>query len=388
MKATIDTKVLRNAMEKAALVGRRRNIIPIVNNFLLKFADRKATIICTDLERMAIIEMEAITDEPFDCLLPPETARQFLKGKNGTLTLELKNGFITLERPELGKLRLRQNGKPEDYPPLQLPAADIRWLKLDAQYLCQMMNTCIPFCATEETRPKFNGVCFYDGALVATDGFRLIVVKSTRLEFGLGIVDGQEGKQPRKALLPLPAAMRITRLFVGEEEVEVAWKEEREREITTVFFRSGGMVFISHVGKADVRDFSSFIPKTTITKASFSVPLMLQRLDMIDERQISGGTTRLLIETTKTGEEICKIKALCGEDELVYEMDMPVKIESDEKQGRIAFNSKYLREMLRCFSTCTIELISSSQPGKFTGDLEGVTVMIMPMFVQWEEKGR
>jgi DNA polymerase III sliding clamp (beta) subunit (PCNA family) len=63
-----------------------------------------------------------------------------------------------------------------------------------------------------------------------------------------------------------------------------------------------------------------------------------------------------------------------------YDMSSPCKV---EQEGKIAVDYKYLLEAIKPFSMCVIELTNLSSPMKITGDIEGLTVIVMPMFVQW-----
>ena len=130
-------------------------------------------------------------------------------------------------------------------------------------------------------------------------------------------------------------------------------------------------------------NYEQLIPTSYTSKVSFSTPLMLQRLSMIDKDIISGGIVRFVFKKYgKTLEHLCKVTA-SSEDEASFSLSLPVKIETEE-DSKIAFNLKYMQDALKPFSLTTLELTSPSQPGKFTGDIEGLTIVVMPMYVQWD----
>jgi hypothetical protein len=43
----------------------------------------------------------------------------------------------------------------------------------------------------------------------------------------------------------------------------------------------------------------------------------------------------------------------------------------------------YVMDAIKPFSICHIETTSPASPGKFTGDIEELTIVVMPMFLQW-----
>ncbi len=67
-----------------------------------------------------------------------------------------------------------------------------------------------------------------------------------------------------------------------------------------------------------------------------------------------------------------------GEEEI--EAFIPATIKGEEK---IAFSRNYMLEAAKMFSEITLEVTTPSSPIKIYGDLDGVTLVVMPMFVQW-----
>jgi DNA polymerase III sliding clamp (beta) subunit (PCNA family) len=65
-----------------------------------------------------------------------------------------------------------------------------------------------------------------------------------------------------------------------------------------------------------------------------------------------------------------------------YDLRLPVKV-STPLFGKVAVNIEYITSAIKYFSMCQMELNSPSSPMKFTGDIEGLTVLVMPMFVEW-----
>ncbi len=127
--------------------------------------------------------------------------------------------------------------------------------------------------------------------------------------------------------------------------------------------------------------YGQLVPTSFEARVSFSVPPMVQRLNMMDDAVVSSGIVRLSFHKTELNEDIMDVSA-GNSDEISYSLHMPVKIEAGG-EAQIAFNKKYVVDAIKPFSLCHLELTSPSSPGKFTGDIEELTVVCMPMFVQW-----
>jgi len=63
-----------------------------------------------------------------------------------------------------------------------------------------------------------------------------------------------------------------------------------------------------------------------------------------------------------------------------FEAIVPVQMKGD---GKIALNREHLLQPCKIFSEMKMEVTNHQEPCIITGDLEGVKILIMPMFVQW-----
>jgi DNA polymerase III sliding clamp (beta) subunit (PCNA family) len=89
-----------------------------------------------------------------------------------------------------------------------------------------------------------------------------------------------------------------------------------------------------------------------------------------------------MIFTQKDNVDLCLLQShLSGDlDTPEYDMSLPCKVEAE---GKIAIDYKYLLEAIKPFSMCSIELSNPSSLMKITGDIEGLTVIVMPIYVEW-----
>ncbi len=388
MKATMTTDSLRKALEKVRPVKIKEKVrpvkinkmVPVLSNTLLEFADGKGTLTTSDMERVIKVDFECKSDEPFSAVIPLKTTERFLHGENGNMSLQVdgETKEIIMERDDIGQCNLPVIYKLTDFPP-KTWAENLVWSQLDAKWFCHMLDIMVLSCAEEGTRPILTGINCKDGAMASADGFRLTVLTDSRLAFGLG---------DKNVVIPATTANLVRRLFSKEKTLEIAF-EIRDaisglktiEEIKCVYFKSGDVSMVSQVIQGNFPQYEQLIPESYSFKVSFSAPVIAQRLKMIDEINLSSGITRFSFHQNKSGAHECSMEA--GKEDLgKYSLTAPVKIE-EGNDGKIAFNYKYILDILRYFAMTTLEISSVSSPGKFTGDIDGLTVVVMPMFVQW-----
>jgi len=375
--ATLDTIRLRKALLNASAIKRNLSL-PILSNIKGVFAQGKATLTSTDMERAIIIEIDSTNTEAFTALLQRNTVERFLTGGDGLTTLQQDNPLkVKIQREDAGTFTY-ETQKADDFPPV--PYNDkLAYRTLDAKWFWQMIKIVSSACATlPENRPVLNAVACRDGTMAAADGFRLAVIKDKRLQFGL---------ENKEAIIPLDTVILALRLFRSDNELQIAFETVKgqfsdKEELRRVYLKSGDTTLISELRQGTYPNYEQLIPPDFACKVSFSGPLMTQRLNMMDPLALPAGIVRFKFDRTgKRKEDECTLSSRDGE-EIDYLLKLPVKIASSEP-GAIAFNLKYVLDAIKPFSISNLEISSLSSPGKFTGDIDGLTIVVMPMFVQW-----
>lgn len=148
--------------------------------------------------------------------------------------------------------------------------------------------------------------------------------------------------------------------------------------------KSEDIKFVSQVLIGNYPKYEQLIPEEYTNLISFSAPLLEQRMRLIDSLGIHGGITKYIFSINEDSKEhLCTIQTK-GEDGNVFEyaLNLPIKILEGEGV-HIAFNCNYVKDAIKPFSKCELSISTPSSPGKFTGDIEGVTIVVMPMFIQW-----
>jgi DNA polymerase-3 subunit beta len=374
--ATVDTRKLYEALRKVNYVKPHPSLT-ILSNTCAEFSNGKVALTTTNLETVVRIEIDSTNTEAFPMLLPRKLTERFVSGGNGktSITQGKLDKQVALSRSGMGYLNLTVPLTTE-FPPIPKVPDTLQWQTLDGKWFCRMLRFVSVACADALSRPVLNGVACNDGAMAAADGFRIHVLKDSRLTFGLG---------DKQAIIPLETINLVTKLFSKEEYIEVAFESGNinPADLQRVHFKSGGVSLVSQLIQGNYPQYMQLVPNTFQTKVSFSSPLMVQRLNMIDVREIPSGIVKYDFRTMEHGEQLCSISAHAEDNygEQTYNLSCPVKLEVNE--GKIAFNYQYFMDAIKPFSLCNLELLSLSSPGKFTGDIEGLVIVVMPMFVQW-----
>jgi DNA polymerase-3 subunit beta len=382
MNTSLFTEKLREALNKNKVAVAMRSSLPICSTVLVEALGGKLILRTTNLQDDVTTSVPCTASETFKACVPYRTFSQFVSKGDGKVTVDfVSEKRVSLERPDIGKVNLKLGYKTADFP--TIPKVEgIEWHTLDAKLLCRFLSIVVTGCAKEESRPVLTAVYLKDGAIAAADGFRLYSVDDPRLTFGLGTGE---------ALLEWTSAQKVVAIFGKKDKVEVGFKGESVTlppnsplviQPTTAYFKSDDTMLVCRLVQGNFPKYRQLIPTAFKTRASFSAPLMMERLNVMNEQEIkdASGILRMHYHKTDKNEDVCSLLSQC-EESFEYELSLPVKLETEG--AKIAVNYRYFKEAVKWFAQCDIELTSPSSPMKITGDIKGLSVIIMPMFVQW-----
>jgi DNA polymerase-3 subunit beta len=361
----VEVKQLREALAKCSGIVARRSPLPICGSVLLDGRENTLTIRATDLEKMVEVTIPC-SGELWSGCVPYRILNKFVSQGMGTVSLGLKNRQLILDRPLIGQLRIGGIKEASEFPPFST-IDSLAWKELDAKEVCRLFGVVAQGCAKEESRPVLTGVCCRQGEIASADGFRLYNAVSTKFDFGLSTLTNNK-------IIPRATVLQVIKLFGKQEKMQVAFGEN------VVYFKSGGTSLSAQLVQGTYPKYEKLIPTSFSSKVIFSVPLMLERLKLMDA--LSGNITRLWFEKVAGGDLFYISGKYAEEDDMVYDLNLPCKIETAEV-GKIAVQYNYLFDAIKAFSICSMELTNPSSPMKFTGDIEGLTVITMPMFIEW-----
>ena len=369
-----------NLAKGLSLVGRAvpvRSTLPQASHVLMETDGGQLKLVATDLTIAitcwigATVEEEGAMTVParlltdFVSSLPNEEIGLSVSGRNKLLQLKCARNEASMAGMDA-----------QDFPPVP-SIGDGLVLTLEPKSLRKAITMTQFAAASDDTRPVLTGIhVLAEGdvlTLAAADGFRLAVYKLS-LE--------QEVAEKVEIVIPARALREVERLISeGDQPVEMAINAARSQ---VRFKMDNTWELVATLIQAAFPNYSQLIPQSYTTKAEVDMKQFLQetRIAAIFARD-GAGIVRVQVEPGEGGPGKMTISARA--DEIGdHKGEMDVKVEGEA--SKIAFNSRYLQDVLQVLDVQTVllETTSSSSPGVIRplGDDRYVHV-VMPMFVQW-----
>jgi DNA polymerase-3 subunit beta len=370
-----------NLSKGLSVVGRAvpaRSTLPQASHVLLASDEGRLKLIATDLMMATTCWIGAQVEEEGSVTVPARLLTDFVTS--------LPNEKIEMTVPARGRQLHISCARNEatmagmdaaDFPPV--PAvADGLSLTLDPKTLRKAISQVQFAAAADDTRPVLTGVhTLAEGrelTLAAADGFRL-AVHTLPLE--------QEVPERVEVIIPARALREIERLIADETEaVEMAFNAGRSQ----VLFRLPDVEVVATLIQGTFPNYGQLIPSSYATRTTIDMRQFLQetRIAAIFARD-GAGIVRIQLEPGE-GEGAGKMTVSARAEEIgEHRGDIDVKV--DGEASKIAFNSKYLQDVLAALEDTrevALETTSPSSPGVIRpiGNDRYVHV-VMPMFVQW-----
>ena len=374
-----------NLSRGLGIVGRavaNRATLPITQNVLLSTDQSMLKLSATNLEIAmttwvgGMVEEEGAITVPSRLLselvssLPREPIQLELQPGTGVLRLACARSEANIHGADAG-----------EFPPIPTVEEGVA-AQIDPQVLKSAIARVAFAAATEESRPVLTGVeVKLEGeqfSMAAADGFRLAVQHGP-------LVQGVNSET--KVIVPARTLNELSRLLGDQEEpVEIMLTPAKGQ----VLFRTKGnetVETVSQLLQGSFPNYEQLIPQSYQTRAVFDLEPLLRaaRTASIFARDASN-IIRLQVLPAQDGETAGKLIISARSEEVGDHQDEVDADEIEGDEGKIAFNSRYLLDVLSVLERgkITLETTASSSPGVFkpTGSEDYIHV-VMPMFVQW-----
>lgn len=375
--------VLQENLNKGlSVVGRAvpvRSTLPQASHVLLATDQGRLRLVATDAATIAITcWIGAQVEEEGSITVPARLLADFV----GSLPSERIDLEVTGRGRQLHIACARNEATmagmdPADFPPVP-PVADGLALTLDPKRLRRAIAQVQFAAATDETRPVLTGIHTLAEdrllTLAAADGFRLGV---HRLPLEQDVAERVE------VIIPARALREVERLTAEEEgPLEMAFNAARSQ----VVFRMKTVELVATLIQGTFPNYGQLIPQSYATKATIDMRQFLQeiRIAAIFARD-GAGIVRLQMEPGEGGAGGKMTISARAEEIGEHRGELDVKIEGEA--AKIAFNSKYLQDVLQALDdveTLALETTSPSSPGVIRPlGADDYVHVVMPMFVQW-----
>ena len=375
-----------NLSRGLGVVGRAvasRATLPVTQNVLLAADQGMLRLSATNLEIAMTTWIGAMVEEEGSVTVPARLLADFVNSLgNDRIDIEMEPGSRVLQIKS-GRSQASINGTdPSEFPPIPT-VEDAVVAKAEPATLRAAIGRVAFAAATEESRPVLTGVelKLSEGrfTMAAADGFRLAVHHGDL---------SQSTPEEISVIIPARTMNELNRLLGDHSDpVDIMLTPQKGQ----VMFRLQGgdtVELVSQLLQGTFPNYDQLIPQSYTTRAILDSQAALRaartaaifardgsniiRMHVIPNQEEEAAGGRMLISARS--EEI-------GDDQ--DEVDVA---ELEGEEGKIAFNSRYLLDVLSVMDRgqVAIETTTSSSPGVFKPtDSDDYVHVVMPMFVQW-----
>ena len=368
-----------------AVVGRAvasRATLPVTHNVLLSIDQSMLKLSATNLEIAITTWVGAMIEEEGSITVPARLLTEFVNSlPNDKIDLELEQGSGLLHISSGSSDAHINTTDASEFPPIPTVDDGVA-AEVDPVVLKKAIARVAFAAATEESRPVLTGVELKlkesQFTMAAADGFRLAVQQGTLL---------QPVPEEISVIIPARTMNELNRLIGDEQEpVEILMMPAKGQVMFRV--RGGDTVeIVSQLLQGTFPNYEQLIPQSYTTRAVMDLPTVLRaaRTASIFARDGSN-IIRMHLMPAASGAEPAKVEISARSEEVGDNQDLVDLDEIEGEEGKIAFNSRYLLDVLSVLEKgkVALETTTSSSPGVFKPtDSEEYIHVVMPMFVQW-----
>ncbi len=374
-----------NLSRGLAVVGRAvaiRATLPVTQNVLLSVDQSMLKLSATNLEVAITTWTGAMIEEEGAITVPARLLTEFVNSlPNNKIDLETQPGSGILQLTcDRSKATIHGTDASE-FPPIPTVDEGVS-AQVDPLVLKAAIARVAFAAATEESRPVLTGVELkMEGdrfSLAAADGFRLAVhhgALQSKVESEI------------KVIIPARTLNELNRLLGDQEEpVDIMMTPAKGQVLFRI--RGGETVeVVSQLLQGAFPNYEQLIPERHDTRAILDLPALLRavRTAAIFARDGSN-IIRMELVPSNGGGGNGKVIISAKSEEVGDNQDEVDADAIEGNEGKIAFNSRYLLDVLTVLEKgkVALETTSSSSPGVFRPtDTEDYIHVVMPMFVQW-----
>ena len=369
-----------NLSPALGVVGRAaasRTTLPITQNVKLSTDEGRLKLAATNLEIAISLWMGAQIEEEGEVTVPSRLLTELVNSlPPERIDLETSSDPTAL-KVNCARFEAQINGADAgDFPPIPEVESALAG-KIDPRVLNDAITHVAFAAATEDSRPVLTGVQVElsgdDFTFAGADGFRLAVYRGKLQE---PISEDANFIVPARSLIEIGRSLAPT-----EEPVEFMVTPTKGQAL----FKFGDTEFVTQLVQGAFPNYRQLIPESCKTRAVVDLAGFL-------------GATRTASIFARDGAGIVRLQVTEGEDDGPGKLsitseaeevggnrgDIDAQVEGNE--AKIAFNSKYLTDVLQVLEqdSVALEITSPSSPGVIrpTGS-DNYDHVVMPMFVQW-----
>ena len=357
--------VQENLTKGLSVVGRAvatRSTLPVLSNVLLQTDHGRLKLAATNLEIGVTCWIGAMIEEDGDITIPGRLLTDLVSSLSSDAVISMQTKGASLHLKCKGFDANLRGIAAEEFP--VIPQVENQaTCGVNPRDLHEALAQVSFAAATDDTRPVLAGVQFsFRGStltLAAADGFRL-AVRSLEVTRPLG--------QDLDIVVPVRAVQELTRILADQDEpVEVVVTPNRSQ----VLFHLNSIDLVSRLIEGAFPNVTQIIPSRFATRvilntkdfqnANKIASLIARDANYIVRLAVNGTDTAGGVDGAPPGSLTVGAVAEVGDSH----NDIDAVVEGDNPQITIAFNGKYLGEVLGAMNVpqVTLDLTSPSSPG-------------------------
>ena len=369
MKFIVSSSALLKQLLQINGVINANTVLPILEDFLFEIEKNKLTVVATDLETVMKVHLDVEAKDSGKVCIPAKILMDSLKNiAEQPLTFNIDKNFGIELTSDNGKYKVM--GENPDNFPKEPVADDANSFTMSSTALVTAINKSLFAVSNDDLRPAMTGVFFEldkkSLTCVATDAHRLVKYKRT----DVSCPETHTFIVPKKPLNLLKSALPD-----NEDELTISYTSNH------LFVKHGGTELVCRLIDARFPDYKVVIPvdnpyKLTVNKSDFQSAL--RRVSVFSNKSTNQ------VALTISGSEL----QLAAQDvDFSFEGNERMSCQYDGEDLQIAFNAKFLIEMLNAAETpeINIELSTSTKAGIIkpteSEEHEDLLMLVMPLML-------
>lgn len=369
MKFIVSSSSLLKHLQQISGVINANTVLPILEDFLFEIQDKKLNVVATDLETVMRVQMDVESKTNGKVCIPAKILLDSLKNiADQPLTFNIDKSFAVEITSDNGKYKVM--GENPDNFPKEPTADDTTGFTMSSNALLTAINKTLFAVSNDDLRPAMTGVFFEltkdSVQFVATDAHRLVRYKRT----------DTKGAKTESFIVPKkPLNLLKNALPDNEDELTISYNSNH------LFVNHGSTQMICRLIDARFPDYKVVIPadnpyRLIVNKADFQNAL--RRVNVFSNKS----TNQVALNITGS-----ELQMAAQDVDFSFEGNERMNCQYDGEDLQIAFNAKFLIEMLNAADTedVRLELSTPTKAGliKPTEQAEGedLLMLVMPLML-------
>jgi len=369
MKFIVSSSALLKQLQHISGVISANTVLPILEDFLFEVEKNKLSVVATDLETVMRIQMDIEAKDSGKVCIPAKILLDSLKNiPDQPLTFNIDKNFGIELTSDNGKYKV-MGENPDNFP--KEPSADeTTSFQTTASALITAINKTLFAVSNDDLRPAMTGVFFEldkkGMQTVATDAHRL--VKYRRKDVSCPKADSFI--VPKK-----PLTLLKTALPVNDDEITISYNTNH------LFVKHGTTQMSCRLIDARFPDYKVVIPTDNPYKL------------VVNKNDFQGALRRVSIFSNKSTNQVAlsiagsELELKAQDIDFSFEGDERMKCQYDGEDLTIAFNARFLIEMLGAADSneIKIELSTPTKAGIIKpteqDENEELMMLVMPLML-------